>query len=58
MEQIEEIVHQVATTLKRDVQILGRTGAAPDHPISVTCPESGYLKCLTMRVLDKINKLG
>ncbi len=54
MEQLEEIVHQVASTLKREVQILGRTGAAPDHPISITCPESGYLKCLTMRVLDKL----
>jgi 23S rRNA (cytosine1962-C5)-methyltransferase len=53
MEQLEEIVQQVATTLKREVQLLSRTGAAPDHPVSITCRESGYLKCLIMRVLDK-----
>lgn len=53
MEQLEEIVQQVATTHKREAQILSRTGAAPDHPISITCRESGYLKCLVMRVLDK-----
>jgi 23S rRNA (cytosine1962-C5)-methyltransferase len=53
MEQLEEIVQQVSTTLKREVQLLSRTGAAPDHPISITCRESGYLKCLIMRVLDK-----
>ncbi len=53
MEQLEEIVQQVSTSLKREVQILSRTGAAPDHPVSITCRESGYLKCLIMRVLDK-----
>ena len=32
------------------LQILNRTGAAPDHPISADCPETEYLKGVWMRV--------
>jgi 23S rRNA (cytosine1962-C5)-methyltransferase len=35
----------------RRVQILARSGAAPDHPIADNCPETDYLKALWIRVL-------
>ena len=35
---------------KREVQLLERRGAAPDHPVSVSCLESHYLKCFLCRV--------
>jgi 23S rRNA (cytosine1962-C5)-methyltransferase len=34
----------------RPIQILESRGQAPDHPISVHCLESGYLKCYICRV--------
>jgi 23S rRNA (cytosine1962-C5)-methyltransferase len=34
----------------RPMQILESRGQAPDHPISVHCLESGYLKCYICRV--------
>jgi 23S rRNA (cytosine1962-C5)-methyltransferase len=35
----------------RQVQILTKTGAAPDHPIATDCPETEYLQAVFMRVL-------
>jgi 23S rRNA (cytosine1962-C5)-methyltransferase len=32
------------------VQIIARTGAAPDHPVAADCPETEYLKAVWMRV--------
>ncbi|AWM41208.1 Ribosomal RNA large subunit methyltransferase I [Gemmata obscuriglobus] len=51
MLDLEEMLAQVAVEAKRDVQIVERRGPAPDHPVAVTCRESGYLKCLVSRVL-------
>ena len=34
----------------RSLQILAKTGAAPDHPVAVDCPETEYLKAVWMRV--------
>ncbi len=34
----------------RPIQILESRGQAPDHPVSVHCLESGYLKCYICRV--------
>ena len=34
----------------RTVQVLEQRGAAPDHPVLPTCPESQYLKCFICRV--------
>lgn len=50
MTTLEELLAQIAEEEKRDVQILERGGQAPDHPISVACRESNYLKCLICRV--------
>jgi 23S rRNA (cytosine1962-C5)-methyltransferase len=41
----------VAMKTKRDIQILEQRGAAPDHPVAVTCHENEYLKCFICRVL-------
>ncbi len=40
----------VAQKTKRDLQILEQRGPAPDHPTSVLCPETQYLKCFICRV--------
>lgn len=41
----------VAQKSGRTIHILEQLGAAPDHPVSATCPESEYLKCFICRVL-------
>jgi 23S rRNA (cytosine1962-C5)-methyltransferase len=51
MDMLEELLAQVAAEAKRDVQILERRGPAADHPVSVSCLESHYLKCLITRAL-------
>jgi 23S rRNA (cytosine1962-C5)-methyltransferase len=35
----------------RHVQILAKTGAAPDHPVATDCPETEYLQAVFMRLL-------
>jgi 23S rRNA (cytosine1962-C5)-methyltransferase len=49
-DMLEELLSQVSAGAGRDVQVLQRRGPAPDHPVSVSCPESHYLKCLICRV--------
>jgi 23S rRNA (cytosine1962-C5)-methyltransferase len=46
---IEQLA-ELAAEQGRDIQILERRGQASDHPISVACLESSYLKCLICRV--------
>lgn len=48
---LEEILAQTSVHERRDVQLLARLGQAADHPVSVTCPETSYLKCLISRVI-------
>ncbi len=50
-EMLEDLLAEVAVDAGRPLQILARRGQAPDHPISVTCPETAYLKCLICRVV-------
>jgi 23S rRNA (cytosine1962-C5)-methyltransferase len=45
MEMLEDLLAHLAAEARRDIQILERRGQAADHPISVSCPESSYLKC-------------
>jgi 23S rRNA (cytosine1962-C5)-methyltransferase len=40
----------VAEQSRRDIQVLEQRGAAADHPLSVTCLETDYLKCFICRV--------
>ena len=41
----------VPSVPSRSLQILAKTGAAPDHPVAADCPETEYLKAVWMRVL-------
>ena len=50
MADLEDLIAQVATEARRDVQILQRRGPSADHPVAISCRESGYLKCLISRV--------
>jgi 23S rRNA (cytosine1962-C5)-methyltransferase len=50
MAMLEDLLAQLAAEAKRTVQILERRGPAPDHPVSVSCLESHYLKCLIAHV--------
>jgi 23S rRNA (cytosine1962-C5)-methyltransferase len=40
----------VAQKSARHVQVLEQRGASPDHPVSATCLETDYLKCLIARI--------
>ena len=51
LETFEERVIKGAHRLNRRLQIFGRTGAGPDHPVYSNCPESRYLKVLWARVV-------
>src|SRR5262249_15983590 len=46
-----ELMAQVSAHERREIQVLERRGAAPDHPVAVSCLETGYLKCLITRVV-------
>jgi 23S rRNA (cytosine1962-C5)-methyltransferase len=50
VDMLEDLLAQLAAEEKRVVQILQRRGPAPDHPVSVSCRESHYLKCLITHV--------
>jgi 23S rRNA (cytosine1962-C5)-methyltransferase len=50
VDMLEDLLAQLAAETRRDVQILERRGPSPDHPVSVACRESHYLKCLVTRV--------
>ena len=45
------IVKSSAGRLRRPLQIVDVTGAAPDHPVMANCPESAYLKAIWARLL-------
>jgi 23S rRNA (cytosine1962-C5)-methyltransferase len=44
------IVREASADAGRAVQMLETRGAAPDHPVILTLPETSYLKCLICRV--------
>jgi 23S rRNA (cytosine1962-C5)-methyltransferase len=46
----ENMLAEAAHSAKRRLQFLETRGAAADHPTSVTCPETDYLKCYICRV--------
>lgn len=50
MDMLEEVIAQTVIDERRDLQILFRAGPAADHPVSVTCREGSYLKCVVGRV--------
>lgn len=46
-----EIIHQASRVANRQTQLLALTGAAADHPVLLSVPESAYLKAAWLRVL-------
>lgn len=49
-EMFEEMLADVARSAKRRLQILEARHAAADHPTSIACRETDYLKCYITRV--------
>jgi 23S rRNA (cytosine1962-C5)-methyltransferase len=50
-EDMQYMLLGVAEQTRRNIQVLEMRGAAADHPVSVTCLESEYLKCAICRVV-------
>lgn len=49
-EDFTHMLAEAAARAKRPLQILETRGPAPDHPFSVSCLETEYLKCFICRV--------
>ncbi len=49
-ESFAGVLAQVAELANRPIQILESRGPSPDHPVSASCRETDYLKCLICRV--------
>ena len=47
----EEVLSLAATEAGRSLQILEARGQAADHPVSIHCLQTGYLKCYICRVV-------
>ena len=45
-EMFESVLGEVEVAAGRRIRILERRGQVGDHPVSPTCPETSYLKCL------------
>ncbi len=50
LDDFQAMVAAAAGDAGRRVRLLERTGAAPDHPVILTIPETEYLKCLVLEV--------
>ncbi len=50
-EEFLEVLKRAARTTGRHAQLLEMHGAAPDHPVLLTMPETAYLKCAALRML-------
>ncbi len=44
------VLREAAAQAKREIRILRCTGASPDHPVSLACPETRYLKAIWMEI--------
>lgn len=49
--EFADAVGRAGVSVGRGVQILESRGQAADHPVSASCPESSYLKCMICRVV-------
>lgn len=50
-ETFKEVVHRASRPAKRNLQQFLETGAGPDHPVMMNCPESAYLKATWLRLM-------
>ena len=48
--EFQQMLASVTRESNRTIRMLEDRGQAPDHPVSVNCLETGYLKCLICRV--------
>ncbi|MBY0587994.1 class I SAM-dependent rRNA methyltransferase [bacterium] len=46
-----EMLAESAIRAGREIRVLEMRGQAPDHPVSLACPETAYLKCVIARVV-------
>ncbi len=44
------MLRRAASAARRDVRVLRVAGAGPDHPVALECPETRYLKVVTLQV--------
>lgn len=51
MEQFLAVLTTVSQATGRELQILETRGQAPDHPVSMYCRETEYLKCVIARAV-------
>ncbi len=49
-DHFQSVVAAAAGDAGRRVRLIERTGAAPDHPVILTIPETEYLKCMVLEV--------
>lgn len=49
-DHFEALLRQAACDAAKDVRILYRRGAGPDHPVALECPETSYLKVRVLQV--------
>jgi 23S rRNA (cytosine1962-C5)-methyltransferase len=47
-----QIIAEAATDARRNVAVVERRTQAQDHPILLTMPETHYLKCMILKVLE------
>ena len=50
LSDLEDVIAFCSIEARRDLQILARRGPSSDHPVAISCRESGYLKCVISRV--------
>ncbi len=51
-ELFADMLRDAARDARRELQLLEDRGQPPDHPISMAAPETAYLKCFVVRMLD------
>jgi 23S rRNA (cytosine1962-C5)-methyltransferase len=51
-DEFHGVVAAAAGDAQRRIRLLERRGAAPDHPVVLNIPETEYLKCLILEVIE------
>jgi 23S rRNA (cytosine1962-C5)-methyltransferase len=46
-----EMLAEASFRSAREIRLIEVRGQAPDHPVSLACPETAYLKCVIARVM-------
>jgi 23S rRNA (cytosine1962-C5)-methyltransferase len=51
-ELFQQILFSATLDARRTFSIVEKAGAGPDHPVSIDCPESEYLKAFFLRAAE------